>query len=396
MQPHPASEPMPSSPIEMAQDGESVPPAVPEAANRSWWVIAGGAFAVAAVWVAASGGPFARTDAPIATGPASTVATTPVNAPPAVNPADEAAEEVARGFLDAYAAFDAQKAMTYVADDADLRDLIDVSDQVPANAEGLSLRLSLLQAMGVELTVTSCEAAPIGSDTSVVCESVFHALGSDQIGRGPFSNSSFVFTVRDGAIVRAGFGPQPLDTGPLDKFDRQMWEPFAEWVTSTYPKNAAVMYLDEPRHAVRFSLESIRLWERHTREYVETRRASAAPDVQEPARCQFVLPRARAHLELTDFGDTIKARFVLHQMTLPGHRWRIVLAQAHPSGFFPQADEWRPLFEGTRLATGDSSVINVQGSVRNYGFVFVRAKARDRQTGQFCRVTELDAGLVSL
>ena len=373
---------MSSSPIEETQDDESVPPAVPVAASRRWWVIAGGAFAVAAVWVVATGGPFARTDAPTASGPAFAVATTPVNEPPTVNPADAAAEEVARGFLDAYAAFDAQKAMTYVADDADLRDLIDVSGQVPANAEGLSLRLSLLQAMGVELTVTSCEAAPIGSDTSVVCESVFHALGSDQIGRGPFSNSPFVFTVRDGAIVRAGFGPEPLD-----KFDRQMWEPFAEWVTSTYPKDAAVMYLDGPRHALRFSLESIRLWERHTREYVETRRASAAPDVQEPARCQFVQPRARSHLELTDMGDRIEARFVLHQMTLPGHRWRIVLKMAQTGLGRPDPGDWRVFFEGTRLATGDSGDITVQRSVMDPGgFVVGAAKARDRQTGQFCRV----------
>ena len=378
---------MPSSSIEMAQDDESVPPAVPVAANRRWAVIAGGAFAVAALWVVATAGPFARPEAPIAPGPASAVATTSVNEPPTVNPSDAAAEEVARGFLDAYAAFDAQEAMTYVADDADLRNLIDVSDQVPANAEGLSLRLSLLQAMGVELTVTSCKAAPIGSDTSVVCESVFHALGSDQIGRGPFSNSSFVFTVRDGAIVRVGFGPEPLDTGPLDKFGRQMWEPFAEWVTSTYPKDAAVMYLDEPRHAVRFSLESIRLWERYTREYVETRRASAAPDEEARATCQFVQARARAHLELTYVEDGIRARFVLHQMTLPGHRWRIVLGQAHPSGFFPQADDWRPFFEVTRLATGDSGDITVQRSVRDFGgFVWVRAKARDLLTGHFCRV----------
>ena len=268
--------PMSSSSIEETRDDESVPPAVPVVANRRWAVIAGGALAVAAVWVVATGGPFARTDAPTASGPASAVATTPVNEPPTVNPADAAAVEVALGFLDAYAAFDAQEAMTYVADDADLRDLIDVSGQVPANAEGLSLRLSLLQAMGYELTVTSCEAIPIGSDTSVVCESVFHALGSDQIDREPFSNSPFVFTVRDGAIVRVGFGPEPLN-----KFDRQMWEPFAEWVTSTYPKDAAVMYLDGPRHALRFSLESIRLWERHTREYVEIRRASAAPYVRE-------------------------------------------------------------------------------------------------------------------
>ena len=135
-----------------------------------------------------------------------------------MNPADASAEEAALGFLDAFAAFDAQKAMTYVTDEADLRELIDA--QVPANAEGLSLRLSRLKAVGYEQTVTSCEAAAFGSDTSVVCDFDFHALGSDQIGRGPFSDSSFVFTVRDGAIVRASLRWNldkfvPADVGAL-------------------------------------------------------------------------------------------------------------------------------------------------------------------------------------
>jgi hypothetical protein len=202
---------------------------------------------VAAIWVVTTAGSFDRT-------------TTPADQP-TVNP-DAAAEHVALGFLDAYAAYDAQKAMTYVADDADLRSLMDVTQQFPSNAQALSLRLSLLQAVGDETTVTSCEAAPFGTDTSVVCDFVFHALGSDQIGRGPFGGSSFVFTVRDGAIVRAGAARN------LDKFDRQMWEPFGEWVSSTYPKDAAVMYVDGTLEA-RLSLESIRLWEQHTRDYVK-------------------------------------------------------------------------------------------------------------------------------
>jgi hypothetical protein len=113
----------------------------------------------------------------------------------------------------------------------------------------------------------------------------------------------------------------------------------------------------------------------------------AAPDEEARATCQFVQTLARAHLELTYVKHGIRARFVLHQMTLPGHRWRIVLSQAHPSGFFPQADDWRPIFDGTRLATGDSGDITVQRSVGNFaGFDWVRAKARDRLTGQFCRV----------
>jgi hypothetical protein len=376
-QPQPAGEPMPGSPIEAAQDDESVLQAVPAAANRRWWVIAGGAFAVAAVWVVATGGPFARTDALIASGPGSAVAATPVNEPPTVNPADAAAEEVARGFLDALAAFDAQKAMTYVADNADITGII--NPQVPADTEGLSLMLSMLEASGSKLILPSCETAALGSDTSVVCDFDFHLIRSDLIGRGPFSGNSYVFTVRNGAIVRASVSENS------EKSERRMWEPFAEWVSSTYPRDAAVMYLDRTLAQWRLSPESIRLWERHSREYAETRRASAAPDVQKAAECSFVQPPARAHLKLTDFGNTIKARFVLHQMTLPGHPWRIVLAQNHVLAFFPQADDWRPLFEGTRLATGDSGDITVQRSVKDVG-VWVRAKARDRLTGQFCTV----------
>jgi hypothetical protein len=209
--------------------------------------VVGIAVFVAAVWIVTTAGSFDRT-------------TTPADKL-TVNAADTA-KEVALGFLDAYAAFDAQKAMTYVAEDADLRGVL-YTHQVPANTEGLSLKLSLLEALGYEQTVTSCEAAAFGSDTSVVCDYVFHALGSDQIGRGPFSGNSYVFTVRDGAIVRAG------EARNLDKFFHQMWWPFGEWVSSTYPKDAAVMYLHGTRGAARFSPASIRLWVRHTREYVE-------------------------------------------------------------------------------------------------------------------------------
>ena len=261
-QPEPSGGRVSGSPIEMTQDDETIPPAVPVAASRRGWVIAGGAFAVAAVWIVATGGPFARSDAPTASGPTLAVATTAVIGPPTVNPADASAEEAARGFLDAYATFDAEKAMTYVADDADLKGVIDA--QVPASTEGLSLMLSLLKAVGYVQTVTSCEAAAFGSGTSVVCDYDFCALGSHQIGRVPFSGSSFVFTVRDGAIVRAS------QHWNLDKFVPQMGEPFAEWVSSTYPKDAAVMYLDgTPSRGFRLSSESIRLWERHTPEYVE-------------------------------------------------------------------------------------------------------------------------------
>ena len=120
----------------------------------------------------------------------------------------------------------------------------------------------------------SCEAA--GSDasgTGVLCRFDFHLLGSDAIGLGPFGGSYFDLTVRDGQIARAS-----MHWGTAD-FSPQMWEPFASWVTTTHPKDAAVMYQDETHSGARLTEESIRLWERRSRDYV----AAKAPELVEIA-----------------------------------------------------------------------------------------------------------------
>ena len=46
-----------------------------------------------------------------------------------------------------------------------------------------------------------------------------------------------------------------------------MWEPFAEWVSTNYPKDAAVMYNDSLSD-FRLTEESIRLWDQRIKEYV--------------------------------------------------------------------------------------------------------------------------------
>jgi hypothetical protein len=190
--------------------------------------------------------------------------TTPANEPSAANPADTDAEAVAvaEGFLEAYGAFDAETAMTYVADDADLTGLIETS---PGGIEGLSMLLSWLEASGYEQTITSCEATTLdsGGVSSVTCAFDFHAIRSDEIGRGPFSGSDFGFTVRGGEIATASM------TWDIETFSPQMWEPFAAWVSTTYPKDAAVMYTDETLSSFRPTERSVRLWEEHTREYVK-------------------------------------------------------------------------------------------------------------------------------
>jgi hypothetical protein len=218
--------------------------------------VVGIAVFVAAVWIVTSGASSDRSQ-------------TPANEPSTLN-RTEAAEEVARGFLAAFGAFDTEAAMTYVSDDADLTWLVD--RHAPANEKGLSMDLALLEAQRVQLTITSCEAVPFGSATSVVCGFDFQAIASDELGLGPFTGGTFVFTVRDGKIVKAA--SNPIDD---DRFLSRMRAPFAEWVAATHPRDFAVMYgRSIPPRPTGFTQiygrpteESIRLWRLHIPEYVK-------------------------------------------------------------------------------------------------------------------------------
>lgn len=180
--------------------------------------------------------------------------------PPSVaTPADAVALKVSNDFVKAYGAFDAKRAMTRLADNADITG----ATYGLTGVEGLSLFFSLLQAQGYQQTITSCDVIVVtGPDTTVVCAFDFHLLRSDEIGRGPFTGSEFTFTVRDGEIVMASAN---LD---IQKFSPQMWEPFAAWISATYPEDVTLMYTDGQTD-FRLTEESVRLWDRHTREYVK-------------------------------------------------------------------------------------------------------------------------------
>jgi hypothetical protein len=175
--------------------------------------------------------------------------------------------DVAASFVEAYGAFDAEQAIAYLADDADITKLIgSVGAQgVEGTLEEFRLLVSLAEATGYKQTLISCEElGRSASEADVRCTSDYHNFRSDEIGRGPFSSVSFDLTVRDGEIVRAR-----QDFG-IEEFSTQMWDPFARWVSKAYPEDAAVMYEDGGTSGVRLTKESIGLWERHTREYVAT------------------------------------------------------------------------------------------------------------------------------
>jgi hypothetical protein len=180
----------------------------------------------------------------------------PVAAEARENTVNARAVEVATGFIEAYGAFDVERAMTYLAEDATISVLGEQDDP--------RLLISWLKATGYEQIVDPCEQVVNSASSSVHCTFAFHGLRSGEIGRGPFGGSSFDLVVRDGKIVEAS------QTWEIEKFSPQVWEPFANWVSTAHPKAAAVMYTDGSHTNVRLTEESIPLWERYTRAYVNT------------------------------------------------------------------------------------------------------------------------------
>jgi hypothetical protein len=125
------------------------------------------------------------------------------------------------------------------------------------------LLMRFQEATGLKQILGSCEEAfSYALGTVVRCTWDYHGIRSEEIGRGPYSGSYDEITVRDGEIVEVdGY----IETA---KFGPQMWDPFAEWISTNYPEDVVVMY--KPNFSdYRLTLESIRLWEQHSREYVE-------------------------------------------------------------------------------------------------------------------------------
>jgi hypothetical protein len=184
---------------------------------------------------------------------------------------EPSADEVATKFVAAYGDLDADRALSYVADDADVSGLwTSVGTQdVQGMKEQFRTLIALLEAQGYKQLGTSCEELDSSAaDTHVQCGFDFHDLRSDDVGRGPFSGSYLDVTVHDGSIVRAS------TYWEIGTFSPQMWEPFAKWVAKAHREDAEVMYTDGSYSGVRLNQESIGLWDRNTREYARVRGGS--------------------------------------------------------------------------------------------------------------------------
>jgi hypothetical protein len=192
------------------------------------------------------------------------------------DPAHRRAVEVARGFLDAYGSFDADRALTYLSDDY----LTDDSRGGSNTPEQFRLDVAFARAIGYKQTIHDCEQQHNSqSGVSLRCPFDAHALRSDEIGLGPYTGNYWDLTIRDGKIDSV----KSVWTYPTNGFSDQMWEPFYYWVGIEYPGNVEVMY-DETRYErfERITEDSIRLWEQRTAEYVAVVKQNPAKYLDQP------------------------------------------------------------------------------------------------------------------
>jgi hypothetical protein len=168
------------------------------------------------------------------------------------------------------------------------------------------LELQLLQATGYQLAILDpspharpgsdgCDAYDFVVDKKTIapgrlivyCTYQYNELRADEIRRGPFGGSAFgdaywAFVVDNGRIVSAQ--NRMPERNP---FDGNVWQPFRRWVSSAYPHDAAAMYQGANRSEWKRTERSVRLWDRHTREYV----AIGAPYIE---RVEKICAAARA------------------------------------------------------------------------------------------------------
>jgi hypothetical protein len=194
-------------------------------------------------------------------------AETPATDQPAATAPEANAEQIATGFVEAYGVFDAEQAISFLAADAAIVDLIGsvgAHRGIAGTPDELRLLTSLLEAAGYRQTLDPCEAqSDSAAGTVVRCAFDFHMFGSDRLGLGPYSGSSFDLTVLDGRIVRAAASLE------VERFSPEMWEPFEAWVSEAHPEDAAVMYDDGTHAGMGLTAESIPLWKLHVRGYVQ-------------------------------------------------------------------------------------------------------------------------------
>jgi hypothetical protein len=173
-------------------------------------------------------------------------------------------EQVATEYLHALAAYDVPRAEAYLSAEPELRKW----DGVVVDLDGWRAAQLWNQAAGFEMDPGACqtESAIQPGATRLRCPYVFRSLGSEELGLGPYSGSSYVITVQNGAIISASDVFEYVSNG----YNVEVWEPFAAWVADNYPQDFRVMYDNDNQVTTE---ESDALWHEHLFGYVAAKLA---------------------------------------------------------------------------------------------------------------------------
>ena len=161
-------------------------------------------------------------------------------------------EQVATAFVHAYGNYDRPRLKSLLAGDA----LVNWSALDESNRGDEAIEVRVLPDSCTELNRLS-----VG--TQVWCAFDVHALGSDRLGLGPYSNNRFLVTVDGGKVIESDIYFDYMNNG----FNIQMMEPFQTWVTKHYPKDAPAMFEGETGPEA----TSTELFHQHIADYVASK-----------------------------------------------------------------------------------------------------------------------------
>ena len=132
------------------------------------------------------------------------------------------------------------------------------------DAEATGPHLRWTRAAGFRLVPGRCELESVSAPAvTVVCAYDLHGLGSERLGRGPFTGNVLRLTVVDGEIVRG------VEEWGSDAFEVTMWEPFTAWLLSHHVNEAGFMYDDWPgAMQPALTARSATLWAKNVDRYV--------------------------------------------------------------------------------------------------------------------------------
>lgn len=178
-------------------------------------------------------------------------------------PASRAASpiDLADSFLAEWASYDSAEVASYLSTDA---------LAAAGGLDAIDREVRWREASGWQWMFEGCAEVGAGTARTILrCPFSYHGIRSDELGLPPFEGSDYRIVVGSGGQIESFTENIEFEA---NQFSARVWEPFHDWVRANHPDDVDVMYTDATGSSFGDTDESIALWERRSREYVEATR----------------------------------------------------------------------------------------------------------------------------